>query len=396
MSTLVAPVSPAGQPRRPLGLLRDLGGPGDVLRFLGPNWFATIMGTGIVANAAASLPEQFPGLRGTAVAIWALDAVLLVALSLAWAMHWMFFPKNAKADLDNPVMTHFHGAVPMALMTVGAGSVLVGRDVIGLHTALVVDSVLWSAGTLLGLTTFVLIPYRMITRHRYAADGAFGGWLMPVVPPMVSAATGALLIPHLHGTPAQTLLVACYAMFGMSLFAALSIITMLWSKLMHHGPGPAAATPTLLIVLGPLGQSVTAAGLLAGVAPRILSAPNAAATGSFALLYGVVTWGFALIWLILAAAIIAHTARTSGLPFSMTWWSATFPLGTVVTGTSVLAARTHLPLFQWTAVALYALLAVIWLTVATRTALGSWHGTLFRAPAPAPATPVRETAILGR
>jgi len=39
----------------------------------------------------------------------------------------------------------------------------------------------------------------MFTRLRAAPDAAFGGWLMPVVPPMVSAATGALLVPHLRG-----------------------------------------------------------------------------------------------------------------------------------------------------------------------------------------------------
>jgi hypothetical protein len=36
----------------------------------------------------------------------------------------------------------------------------------------------------------------MMTRHIIDADGAFGGWLMPVVPPVVSAANGALLIPY--------------------------------------------------------------------------------------------------------------------------------------------------------------------------------------------------------
>jgi hypothetical protein len=48
------------------------------------------------------------------------------------------------------------------------------------------DWVPWLAGTALGLVTACWIPYLMMTRHVIAADGAFGGWLMPVVP-----ATGA-------------------------------------------------------------------------------------------------------------------------------------------------------------------------------------------------------------
>jgi tellurite resistance protein TehA-like permease len=47
----------------------------------------------------------------------------------------------------------------------------------------------------LGLITACWIPYLMMTRHQIEADGAFGGWLMPVVPPMVSAASVVLFAP---------------------------------------------------------------------------------------------------------------------------------------------------------------------------------------------------------
>ena len=54
-----------------------------------------------------------------------------------------------------------------------------------------------------------------------AEVSAQAGWLMPVVPPMVSAATGALLIPHLApGVGRQTMFYGCFAMFGLSLIAA--------------------------------------------------------------------------------------------------------------------------------------------------------------------------------
>jgi hypothetical protein len=36
--------------------LSELERPGDVFRNLGPNWFTSVMGTGIVATAAALLP----------------------------------------------------------------------------------------------------------------------------------------------------------------------------------------------------------------------------------------------------------------------------------------------------------------------------------------------------
>jgi len=49
---------------------------------------------------------------------------------------------------------------------------------------------------------------------------------------------------------------------GLSLIAALIIISMIWSRLAHYGTSRHDRVPTLWIVLGPLGQSMTVAGLL--------------------------------------------------------------------------------------------------------------------------------------
>jgi C4-dicarboxylate transporter/malic acid transport protein len=374
--------------RLPFGLLRELERPRDVFRDLGPNWYAAVMGTGIVANAGATLPVYVPGLRVFATAVWALAAAVLVALTAAWAVHWIRYPGRARGHAANPVMAQFWGAPAMALMTVGTGTLVLGASLIGAGPALAADWVLWAAGTALGLVTCCWIPYLMMTRHQIGPDSAFGGWLMPVVPPMVSAANGALLIPHLPpGQARLTLLLACYAMFGISLAASMIIITQIWSRLVHCKIGPAAMVPTLWIVLGPLGQSVTAAGNLGTQATGVLPASYAAGAADFGLLYGVPVWGFAMMWLALAAAITIRTARR-GLPFALTWWSFTFPVGTCVTGTIALATRSGADALQGASVILYVLLLAAWITVATRTAHGAATGRLFR-PAPAATGPGR-------
>ena len=372
-----------GIPRHvPFGLFKELEPPGGVVRDLGPNWFAAVMGTGIVANAGAILPLRMPGLRGFATVVWGLAAVVLIGLTAAWAAHWIRYPERARGHARHPVMAQFWGAPAMALMTVGIGTLVLGRSVLGTGTAVDADWVLWGAGTALGLVTACWIPYLMMTRPAMRADGspgAFGGWLMPVVPPMVSAASGALLVPY--AAPGQgrlTLLLACYAMFGISLLASVIIITQIWSRLVTRGAGPAVLVPTLWIVLGPLGQSVTAAGALGTAAAGVLPAPYAPGAAVFALLYGVPVWGFAMLWLVLAAAITVRAAlsATGGLPFALTWWSFTFPVGTVVTGTIALAARSHAEVLRGASVVLYAFLLVAWLVVAARTAHGTATGRL--------------------
>jgi tellurite resistance protein TehA-like permease len=221
----------------------------------------------------------------------------------------------------------------------------------------------------------------MFTRHRLQPGAAFGGWLMPVVPPMVSASTGALLIPYAPAGQARlALLLACYAMFGISLLASLIVITLIWGRLAGHGPGPARLVPTLWIVLGPLGQSVTAANLLGAVARDAIPAPYATALRVFGVLYGIPVWGFAVLWAAIASAITLRAARRH-LPFSLTWWSFTFPVGTCVTATTTLALATGSVALRVAAAAWYAALVAAWLIVATRTVHASARGTVFLPPA---------------
>ena len=98
------------------------------------------------------------------------------------------------------------------------------------------------------------------------------------------------------------------------------------------------------------------------------------------LVYGAPMWGFAMLWLALVVAMTVRTARR-GLPFSLTWWSFTFPVGTLVTGTSGLAATTGAHVLAVAAVALYVGLLVAWVVVAARTVRGVVGGELLRAPA---------------
>ena len=377
--------TPVAGPRSRLfpSLLSSLDPGRDAVGFIGPNWFASVMGTGIVANAAATLPLVSTQLHPFAVGVWVLAASLLIVLIIAAAMHLIRHPETARGHAQDPTMAQFFGAPPMALMTVGTGTLLLGSSVIGQHAAVDADWVLWSLGTITGLITAVTIPFLLFTQHDVRPDAAFGGWLMPVVPPMVSAANGALLISHLGSMSGRaTLLYGCYAMFGLSLIAALIIITLIWSRLAHYGTSGTARVPTLWIVLGPLGQSVTAAGLLGTQAHLAVAPTIASALDTMAVLYGVPVFGFILLWATLAAAITVHTIRR-GMGFGLTWWSFTFPVGTCVTGTTQLALHTDLPAFRGAAVVAYALLLSAWLIVAIRTGLGSYTGRLLAQPAPA-------------
>lgn len=362
------------------------------VRHLGPNWYAAVMGTAAVATAGAGLPVHAPGLRTACTAVWALSLVLLLALLAARALHWTHHRDQARTHLLDPATAPFYGCLAMALLAVGGGAITVGQDWIGGEAAVVLDTVLFSAGTAIGLAAAVAVPYLMAVRHRAEPSQATPVWLLPLVAPMVSAALGPLLVPHLPpGQARETLLLACFAMFGLSLLGTLLMLPLVFARLITGGPLPLALTPTLFLVLGPLGQSTTAVGQFADVAPGVLPAPYSEGFGILAVLYGVPVMGFALLWAGLATAHVLR-ARRHGMGFTMTWWAFTFPVGTCVTGAEALARHTGLVVYEGLATGLYGVLVAAWTLAAARTAHGLLRGTLLAGPHPTPAVPRPATA----
>lgn len=326
---------------------------------LGPNWFASVMGTGILATSAVGLPVHAEAIDVFARMMWVLATTLLLVLITVTARQWIRRPGTPRAHLNDPVLSHFYGAPAMALMTVGAGALLVGRDLLGTSVATAVSLTLWVGGTALGLWTTVAVPRRM---HRTYRGTAFGGWLMPVVPPMVSAAAGGVLVPYLPNSLQPSMLVACWTLFAIALAASLPLIALIVRRVVAGRLGPAATVPTLFIVVGPLGQSATASHTLA---------PH----GTFTVAYSIPILTLAAVWIIVAATLAVRTARDE-MPFALTWWSFTFPVGTVVTGTSGLADGTGSTALEVVAVALFMLLLSAWVVVALRTLHGLRSGAL--------------------
>ncbi|MGW0836325.1 SLAC1 family transporter [Streptomyces prunicolor] len=333
---------------------------------LNPSWFAAVMGTGIVANSAVTLPRSLPGLRTAATVIWVGAVLLLVVLAVDCLRDRDRDRAALRSHAADPVVAQFFGAPPMALLTVGAGALLLGRGVIGFDAALDVDRVLWSLGTVLDLATACTVPYLMVTRHRFAPDAAFGGWLMPVVPPMGSAATGALLVPP-HPTrptpahPPPRLLRDTRLRPGRRATGPDHPLRPTRAPRRAHRRHGAHGVDRPRA----LGQAVTALGALATAAPSTLPALYARGAEVLALLGGILVWGFALLRLVLATDLTVQTL-SAGLPFAPTWWSFIFPFGALVTATSTLAARTDAVLFVWPAVVCYALLVLAWVVVGGR------------------------------
>lgn len=360
--------------------LNRLPSPIELVRQFTPNWFTVNMGTGITFLLLAQFPAQVPGLRALAHGLFLADAVLFALFCGLFAARWVFFTRHAMPLLRHPVQSMFLGAIPMALIPLVNGLVLFyPGDAYAAQWALQ----LWWVDVALSLLTGWLVPWYQFTAQDHALDRMTGVWLLPVVPAEVAASSAGYLAQHLPAVQGQSLVMAGYALWGMSVPIALGILTVLYLRLALHKLPPKELGVSTWLSLGPIGTGAFALLTLGAAAPQAFAgtvmAPVAALAGPLGVVGALVLWGLGLWWLVTAVALTTIQMRR-GLPFNLGWWGFTFPLGVYTAASLTLGARTGMPFFTAFAAALIVALVGVWAVVAVRSAHGLWHGHLVHAP----------------
>ena len=131
---------------------------------------------------------------------------------------------------------------------------------------------------------------------------------------------------------------------------AMLTLAMFYARLTIHKIPQAALTVTIFLPLGPLGQSNYALLRLATVLLKLTRESGAAfvapseflpseahmmafAVYGVSIAMGLMLWGFALVWLIIAVSLLTDMWLVSNLTFNLGWWGFTFPLGTFCAAT---------------------------------------------------------------
>ena len=324
----------------------------------GPAWYGSVMGTGILATLLQLNADRLPLAHDAAAGLLVVGWLLLVTLSAGFARR-AATDRRVLVDTitERAGQTHW-GMVAMGLLATGSATLTVLPSVVPSagRLALVVDVVLWTAGTLLGVVTTLGFTAGLIRR-----GGVPGfGWGLPVVPPMVSATTGAALVPHVHGTAGRlALLVACAACFVISLAIGAVVFAVAYHHHLRVETVAIGASASAWIPLGVVGQSTAAAQAIAAQATSMMAPGLHSDLRLLADAYGVVMLAIAVP---LVAYAVRVTARgfTARMPFAPGWWALTFPIGTLALGAHLLGARPGLAAYEVVGLVLVVVLCLTW------------------------------------
>ena len=355
----------------------------NMIRQFTPNWFTVSMGTGVVALIVSEFPlfKSFTWALG--VGLWSLNIVLFSLFTVLYTLRWIIYPHEAKLIFQHPIMSLFLGAIPMALATILNGCLKYAQPLYG-DVAVHVAESLWYFDVVLALAVAWVVPFAMYRHQEHTLPQMTAVWLLPIVACEVAASSGGLLLGHLAvDAHAVAILLGSYVLWGISVLPAFAILTILMLRLALHKLPEKELAISSWLALGPIGTAALALLLLGEHAPTVLASIGLAEMGQLFQYAGVfaslMLLGFGLWWLGIAMMTTLHHAKQD-LPFNLGWWGLTFPLGVYTLAILNLAQQLNLNVLYAVAYAFAAMLMLLWVMVASKTAHGFYQGHLFFSP----------------
>lgn len=248
--------------------------------------------------------------------------------------------------------------------------------------------VLWWIDSVISVAICLGLPFLQFTRHSQSLDQITGIWLLPVVSPIVSAASGGILAQVLSPEHARLTIIVSYIQWGMGFGLALMIMTLYYARLAIYKIPPATIIVSAFLPLGPCGQGAFAILKLSSSLYQLSKAGQGGLTTQddavviATAIYGVsipialAIWGLGLFWLVLAVWSLFDLWLVSALRFNIGWWGFTFPLGVFCTATTQFGKELDSTGFKVLGTVLSVIEVILWLFIAGRTFFEIMRGNM--------------------
>jgi len=343
------------------------------------------MGTGITSILLHNLPYNGTWLQYISYILFGLNVLLFIIFLGISIARYTLYPKIWIAMVRHPAQSLFLGTFPMGLATIVNMVAFVCVPAWGGHWWRFAWG-LWWIDAVVSVATCLYLPFILMTTHHQHIETMTAAWLLPIVAPIVAAASGGIVIPVIPDPSSQLItLIVSYVLWGIGVPLAMCVITIYLLRLTTVSLPPKAVIVSSFLPLGPLGQGSFGIMQLGSVAKEVFlkqhSLPAAESAGDvfyvMGFLIGIVMWGFGLVWLTFAVSTITHS---KAFPFNMGWWGFTFPLGVYTVATTTLAKELPSAFFRILGTAFSVIVTLLWIVVSTGTLVRAWSGELFVAP----------------
>jgi C4-dicarboxylate transporter/malic acid transport protein len=335
-----------------------------IVKTFAPGWPAAVMGTGAFALATLHFSHQLPMLAGLAWALHWFNLALFVLISVPWLLRWVMAWPAVANTFRHPVAANFYPSYAVAVL------VLAGElRAFGGHESLAL--IAWWLGVVLLFSLTLAVLISILQGEHVNLDHITPGIFIPPVGLVVIPVAGGPLLAAQPEILRDLALTINGIGLGAGIFMYTALLALAFHRFYVHKRLPPMMAPTFWINLAPVGVTVVS------VLNLIAVTPFAGDKGAY-LMAVFLLWGFGAFWLVLALLFTWSVRNIAPLPFSLSWWAFTFPLGAFVLGSQRLSEVTGLttPLaFGWLA---WALLAAIWTLTLIKTVGGVASGKLFQ------------------
>jgi len=337
----------------------------EMVRHFHPAWYASVMGTGGLANAVHLFLGKIPFFEGIAQVLLWFNMALFVILIFPWFARWIWYFDELAEDLKHAMLGNFFATMPVGMLVLGANLYLIGPGMSFspdfINTA---SLVLFVFSLVLILFFTIVVMYNAYVREDLSIDHINFSWFITPVANIVVPILGGPLAAHylsFDPTTAMTITIIDMVFYGIGFMLFIYVGAVVFDRLINHKLPHAQVSPTFWIILGPIGMGVVS---LFGIATSLQSLGLLADVGSLKVL-GTILWGFGF-WAFLQTVVVTIRYFKGEVPFSMTWWAYIFPFAAYTLSTFMVSNFLKSQIVYWYGVGLLILLALMWLIVLIR------------------------------
>jgi len=311
-----------------------------------PSWFASIMGTGILAVSCKLFSGYFSLLEPLSKILFYFNISLFFVFLVLWILRWFLFFDNAKNDLFHPVISSFYPTIAIAMLVIAGGFVIIFNNI-------KFAEIFWLIGAILTIIFAFLISFIMFCHENIEISHINPGWYIPPVGLIVIPIAGAFFEPLNSGIYQQIITLINILGLGGGFFLYIALLAIIVYRLILHSPLPGTIAPTIWINLGPIG-----AGNIALI--NLISKTSFISIKEPFYIFALLFWGFGLWWLGMSIIMTLRYIKKAELNYSMSWWAFIFPLGAYTASTHLIAKTLHLEIIDILGFGFFMLLFTIW------------------------------------